>query len=153
MPFARLLTALTLTLGLSLLAGCVKVESGSVVTCKNCQKEVSHNVTETRVAFWNAGKYKLERQQGCCAACANTPVKVTTTYQCEKCGKEYKKVVSKVPLKNDPKDQTLAKGYCSKECETMRKVEKVVDKASETMGDMIGRILRGFLSGFKKQTD
>lgn len=144
--------ALILSL-LSLAAACVKVQSGDVVTCKRCKKEISNTTKEMTVAFWNTGKYALKRTEGCCDACGNIQVKYKETLLCVRCKKAYSTVVKKDYLKNDPRDVEVEKGYCSKECVALGKVEETVGKASETIGDLFGRILKGLLSGLKKHTD
>jgi hypothetical protein len=148
--FQNAVRALLFLAVLSFVAGCTKVQTGTVVTCKRCNKEVSNTTTEMKVAFWNAAKYKLVRTQGCCADCGKILVPYKQTLKCTRCGKAYKTVVKKDFLKNDPKDGEVTEGFCSKDCETWQKVEHTVDQASSSIGDLISRVIKNFMEGFNK---
>lgn len=133
------------------LSGCSEVETGRITKCRICGKEISRDVRLVKVPFWQKGKIIVSEDY--CKVCGNERVPYMVHVHCERCGKEYDSYKEYAPRKENQKDKTITEGFCSTGCERWGKVEKGVDKASETTGDFIGRVGKGIFKGIKKHTE
>lgn len=133
------------------LSGCSEVETGRITKCKICGKELSRDVHLIKVPFWQKSKVRISEDY--CKVCGNEKVPYTVHVRCERCGKKYDSYEEYAARRENRKDETITEGFCSTSCERWGKVEKGIDKASETTGDFMGRVGKGIFKGIKKHTE
>ncbi len=130
-----------------LAAACSRVESGRLVTCKICGKELENTVKAQWVPLWDKDKYSVTRDQSYCQADGDQPVQYSVFVKCVRCGKIYRTFTESAPRRTEPKDQTRTEGYCSQACQTLASVDRGLDRGSRAVGDVIGRVSRGLFDG------
>jgi len=147
------LSAKLMVLGLFLatLAGCnTDVKTGEIMTCKHCGKEIKNTVRTISVRRWDADEYSVKETAGYCEKCGNEVVAYKVRICCEQCGAEYAQRTETAPRKEERHDTSLREGYCSTNCERMARVGRGLDRASEAIGDGLGRIGKGLYKGIRK---
>lgn len=128
------------------------VHSGEIVTCKHCNTEISNTVTVLKVPFWDTDQYGVKSTQAYCDQCGNEMVHYALNTRCQRCGRVYESQQESAPRKTEPRDQTIAEGFCSTECAQAAHIDQTIDNVSRKTGDVIGRIGRGLVDGIRQHT-
>lgn len=115
--------------------------------CERCNK-----IYNTERYFYPRKEERQDEEKWgvCRSSCRGIPY--TVTVNCERCGKKrYEETEYVYYSKNkNPRNTSRSEGYCSNKCRYASNAEKGVDKASEAIGDIGGRIGEGIWKGLNK---
>lgn len=126
---------------------CSVVESGELVECKICHKEIKNTVQTKSAPAWDAAKYSVHRSEAYCQPCGDQPVAFLVSAQCLRCGKVYAAELRTAARRTEPADQVVRDGYCSDSCRTLAALANAVDEGSEAVGSAVGRVAAGLARG------
>ena len=91
-----------------LLAGCKEdVESGEIVKCKHCSKEISNNVRILKVYPWYADEYNVKTKHIYCDKCGNENITYKVSKRCKKCRDVYSSYTRSAKRHTEPHNQTI----------------------------------------------
>lgn len=136
-----------------LFTGCSQeVQTGSIVWCKKCGKEIHNTVAVIKVPVSKADQYRVTREYSYCEDCGNEKVPYEISRRCKQCGKTYSSRTGFAARRTEPKGRSETIGYCSESCRRTAKVDETIDKISEKTGDVLGRVGKGIFEGVKKHT-
>jgi len=127
-----------------------EVRTGKIVTCKHCDQKIENTVRSMRVPWWKAGDYRVARTSRYCDGCGNQTISYKVHLRCERCKKTYSTHSEQALRKEGTSDKTRTDGYCTSRCRKLARVEGVIDKTSEGVGDVMGRIGKGLSRGIRK---
>jgi hypothetical protein len=98
--------------GLMLESGCSQqVQTGEIVSCKHCKKEVSNTVAVIKVPTSKAKDYRVNRSETYCQQCGDDDVGYQITTTCQTC--RSKKVdVAHAKRRTEPKDLVKTVKFC-----------------------------------------
>lgn len=145
----RPLAVVALLLGFGLLTACSRVESGRIVSCKVCRKDIVNDVRSQTVPVWDKDKdkYSVARSEEYCAPCGDEPISYRIQRKCQRCGATYSDTTAFAARRTEPKDQVETAGYCGEACSGLASLEHGVDRGSQAVGSFIGRVGAGIASG------
>ena len=142
-----------LALLVTFLVGCSQeVQTGRIITCKRCSKEISNTVNVIKVPTWKAKEYRVSRESTYCDKCGSEKVAYEVKTRCEQCGKTYRTRTEYAMRRTNPRDKSRTDGFCTTSCQRVRKVDRTIDKVSEKTGDVLGRIGKGLFDGARRHT-
>lgn len=142
---------LGLLLGVIFLGGCAQeVQTGRIVTCKQCGVQIENSVSVIKVPIWKANDYQVSRLTSYCQKCGDEQVSFKIDIRCQRCGNTYSSRTENADRRTEPHDRSTTEGFCSTVCERGAKVDNAIDNVSRKTGDVMGRIGRGIFDGARK---
>jgi hypothetical protein len=115
--------------------------------CERCNK-----LYQKQTLYAQRREEQLDRTEMgvCSSSCRGLPY--TVSIQCEKCGRIYDSRTEYVFASDNsnPVNKTIAEGFCSDKCRIASKFERGTERASEAIGDLMGRAAKGFIRGVEK---
>jgi DNA-directed RNA polymerase subunit M/transcription elongation factor TFIIS len=154
MRYANLITmCLALYLCIGVISGCSQeVQTGRVVSCKKCGKEISKSVSVITVPRSQAKNYRVVYEKDYCATCGNEMVPHQVKLECAKCGKVYSVKTELAARRLEKGDTMSTEGFCSDKCQKRAALDEKIHDSAERVGDVGGNIGKSLLEGIKKHT-
>ncbi|HXH19092.1 MAG TPA: hypothetical protein VNJ07_08400 [Chitinophagales bacterium] len=136
-----------------LIMGCTDVQTGHLVTCSICNKEIENTISVLQVPIWESDKYSVRRMERLCQRCGSEPVAYEIQQRCEVCGNIHHTETKYAERRTNPRDQSETKGFCSYTCENrynsarqhQERVERT-EQISRNIGDYLEAIGNGLFN-------
>jgi len=109
------------------------VQSGTVLSCSLCNREISNTVTTQHVPFIERSNYSISRSTGMCNECGTQPVNYSIRYHCKRCGKLIGTEVKTALRRETPTDQDRKEGYCDDRCRALDESDHFIDKGTQIL--------------------
>ena len=110
-----------------------EVETGNIVTCKHCGKEITNTVHTVRASLLDKDDYKISYGKDYCQKCGSELVPYKINIKCSNCNKVYATRIETAPRRLEQHDKYITEGYCSNSCKILGETKDLLNEGQEVI--------------------